>query len=167
MGAFTYPRSEPGSSGHQDLVEALNGITQQLKREVGGLADDAASKRRSEDEWSVKQTVAHLCDNAHSLHERLFMIINLEQPLLPSWDQFEEFEKRKPDNALLSDLVNEFSVQRSKTVFMLADLVHWNWARTGRHEERGRLSIRQLVDIALEHEAVHVEQIRSAVAAVA
>lgn len=167
MGAFTYPRSEPGSSGHQDLVEALNGITQQLKRKVDGLTDEAASKHRTEDDWSVKQIAAHLCDNARSLHERLFMIINLEQPFLPSWDQVAELEKRKPDNALLSDLVNEFSVQRSKTVYMLADLVHWNWARTGRHEERGRLSIRQLVDIALEHETAHIEQIGAARAAVA
>ena len=167
MGAFTYPRSEPGSGGHEDLIEALNAITQQLKIEVDGIADAAATTRRSDDEWSLKQIAAHLCDNARSLHERLFMIINLEQPLLPSWDQFEEFEKRKPDDALLSDLVNEFSVQRSETVYMLADLVHWNWARTGRHEERGRLSIRQLIDLALEHEAAHIEQVRACRAAVA
>ncbi len=43
---------------------------------------------------------------------------------------------------------------------MLADLVHWNWARQGRHEELGRLSIRQLVDRTLRHDETHLEQIR-------
>ncbi len=161
MGAFTYPRSEPGSDGHQDLVEALNGITQTLKRETAGLAEDIASHRPAEGEWSIKDTVAHLCDNAHALHERLFVMINQEEPFLPSWDQDEKFRERKPENALFNDLVNEFSVQRAETVNMLADLVHWNWARQGRHEERGRLSIRQLVEIALEHEPAHIEQIRA------
>ena len=43
-------------------------------------------------------------------------------------------------------LLAEFSIKRAETVEMLADLVHWNWARAGRHEELGRISIRQLVD---------------------
>ena len=160
MGAFTYPRSEPGSSGHLDLVEALNGITQTLKQETAGLSEDVASYRPAGGEWSIKDTVAHLCDNAHSLHERLFVMINQEEPFLPSWDQDEKFRERKPENALFNDLINEFSVQRAETVNMLAGLVHWNWARQGRHEERGRLSIRQLVEITLKHEPSHIEQIR-------
>ena len=32
MGAFTYPRSEPGSGGHQDLVERLNTMIPTLRR---------------------------------------------------------------------------------------------------------------------------------------
>ena len=60
MGAFTYPRSEPGSGGHQDLVEALNGITQTLKQETAGLSEEIVSYRPAEGEWSVKDTVAHL-----------------------------------------------------------------------------------------------------------
>ncbi len=44
---------------------------------------------------------------------------------------------------------------------MLGDLVHWNWARTGRHEELGRISIRQLVDRAIAHDETHLEQIRA------
>ena len=31
MAAFTYPRSEPGSGGHMDLVERLNSHTEALR----------------------------------------------------------------------------------------------------------------------------------------
>ena len=87
-------------------------------------------------------------------------MIKQEEPLLPAWDQLEEWKKRDPQSVPLVQLLDEFTAQRVETVDMLADLVHWNWARQGRHEERGRLSIRQLVDFAIEHDDAHLEQVR-------
>ena len=87
-------------------------------------------------------------------------MIKQEEPLLPAWDQIAEWKKRDPQSVPLAQLLDEFTAQRAETVDMLADLVHWNWARQGRHEERGRLSIRQLVDFAIEHDEAHLEQVR-------
>ncbi|MCH7811907.1 MAG: DinB family protein [Chloroflexi bacterium] len=159
MGAFTYPRSEPGSGGHQDLVERLNSITPRLRDLIDGLPDDALLHRPAEGEWSIKEICGHLRDDGQFLHERLHKMINLEEPFLESWDQEEVLRERNPQEALIQDTLHEFSQQRAETVEMLADLVHWNWARTGNHAERGRLSIRQLVEIALEHEEGHLAQL--------
>ena len=161
MGAFTYPRSEPGSAGHQDLVERLNAISPALRRELDGMAETALAYRPADGEWSIQEVLGHLCDNARFLHQRLFVMINQEEPRLASWDQDEQFRLRDPQRTPVSELLAEFAGQRGETVTMLADLVHWNWARQGRHEERGRLSIRQLVDIAIEHEEGHLEHIRT------
>jgi hypothetical protein len=160
VGAFTYPRSEPGSGGHGDLVERLHTYVSDLERELAGLSDDAVS-RRSGDEWSIKEVVGHLCDYARHLHVRLFRMINQEEPRLPAWDQTEEWQQRDPQSLSLAGLLSEFSAQRYETTEMMAELVHWNWARCGRHEEHGRLSIRQLVDRAIAHDEAHLEQIRS------
>ena len=73
----------------------------------------------------------------------------------------EEWKKRDPQSVPLTTLLDELVTQRAETVDMLADLVHWNWARTGQHEERGRLSIRQLVDFAIEHDEAHLDQVRT------
>ncbi len=161
MGAFTYPRSEPGSSGHMDLVEALNAMPPALRRELDGLSEAALTYRTAKDEWSIKEVCGHLCDHARHLHQRLFRMIKQEEPRLPAWDQMEEWQKRDPQSVPLADLLDEFTTQRAETVEMLADLVHWNWARTGHHEERGRLSIRQLVDFAIEHDEAHLDQVRA------
>ena len=161
MGAFTYPRSEPGSAGHQDLVERLNTNAPALRREVAALSDADAVHRPADGEWSIKEICGHLCDHARFLHERLFRMIKQEEPRLPAWDQMEEWKKRDPQSVPLADLLNELTAQRAETVEMLADLVHWNWARTGQHEERGRLSIRQLVDFAIEHDEAHLDQVRA------
>jgi hypothetical protein len=89
-------------------------------------------------------------------------MIKLEDPLLAAWDQ--ETETRTPQDAQLSALLDEYMRQRTGIVEMLTDLVHWNWARCGRHEERGRISIRQLVDLALAHDDTHLAQLRGLVA---
>ena len=161
MGAFTYPRSEPGSGGHQDLVERLNAMIPTLRREAAALPESVLTYRPAEGEWSIKEVCGHLCDDAQFRHKRFFVMINLEEPRLPSWDQNEQQSLRQPQTVPIDDLLAEFSAQRAETVEMLADLVHWNWARTGRHEEFGRISIRQLVDRAIAHDDAHLEQIRT------
>lgn len=160
MGAFTYPRSEPGSGGHQDLVERLNAVTPALRREVTGLPDAVLTHRPGEGEWSMKEICGHLRDDARFVHKRLHAVAKLEQPYLEPWDQDVEMRKHNPQAAPIEDLLAEFSAQRADTVELLADLVHWNWARQGRHAVRGRISIRQLVDVAIEHEEDHLDQLR-------
>ena len=160
MGAFTYPRSEPGSSGHQDLVEKLNAQIAVLRSEVADLSD-ATLSLRSSDGWSIKEVVGHLRDHGEFLHRRLYMMIKLEEPRLEAYNEEALVRDRNPQAAPIEQLLAEFSAQRREIVEMLSDLVHWNWARTGRHEELGRISIRQLVDRAVAHDAMHLAQIRS------
>jgi hypothetical protein len=160
MGAFTYPRSEPGSAGHQDLVERLGAVPFALRREIEGLPEAALTYRPAEGEWSIKEVIGHLCEDAYFLHDRLYRMIKLEDPLLPAWDQEETLRERDPQSKVTGELLDELAAKRAETVDMLADLVHWNWARTGRHEEWGRLSIRQLVDRAIAHDEDHIEQVR-------
>ena len=161
MGAFTYPRTEPGSGGHQDLVEKLNAFRTQLRHETEGLSTAAASHKPGEGEWSIRDVAGHLCDHAAHLHRRLYRIIKQEEPRLPAWDQHEAAGARQEQDQPVDALVEEFVAQRGETVEMLGDLVHWNWARTGRHEQLGRISIRQLVDRAIAHDETHLAQVRS------
>ncbi len=161
MGVFTYPRSEPGSGGHQDLVERLNAMVPALRKELAGLPEDVLTYRPKEGEWSIKEVCGHLRDHAQIRHRQLFAMIKLEEPRLEAWDQEALIRERNPQAAPIEELLAEFSAQRGETVEMLADLVHWNWARQGRHAELGRVSVRQLVDRALRHDEAHLEQIRA------
>ncbi len=146
-------------------MERLHTFASELRREVESLPESEHSHRPGEDQWSIKEVCGHLCDHARFLHERLFRMIKQEEPRLPAWDQLEEWKKRDPQSVPLGELLDEFTAQRTETVDMLAELVHWNWARQGRHEERGRLSIRQLVDFAIEHDEAHLQQIKQLEAA--
>lgn len=159
MGAFTYPRSEPGSGGHMDLVERLNAFPNVLRQELAGASAATAASPPGDGSWSIRDILGHLCDHARFLHQRLSMIINLEEPRLAGYDEEALAQARKAQPASIEDLLAEFSAQRAATVDMLAELVHWNWARAGRHEQLGRISVRQLVDRALAHDENHLHQI--------
>ncbi len=160
MGAFTYPRSEPGSGGHQDLVERLNTMPARLRLELDGVPEEVLTRRPAKSGWSIKEICGHFRDHAQLRHRQLFAIINLEEPRLTAWDQDALVRDRDPQSTRIDELLAEFSAQRAETVELLADLVHWNWARQGRHEEYGRISVRQLVDRTLKHDETHLEQIR-------
>jgi hypothetical protein len=159
LGAFTYPRSEPGSAGHQDLVERLNGQIGVLREAAGVVAD--AGARPDAASWSAKEIVGHLCDVSTILHERLRRMILLEEPRLAGYDAAAMAQARDANAASMDALLGEFAAKRSATVDMLSELVHWNWARPGRHERLGRISIRQQVEKWLEHEDEHVTQLRA------
>jgi hypothetical protein len=159
MGAFTYPRSEPGSGGHLDLVERLNAFPNALRQELAGVSQTGTA-RAGDGSWSINDVLGHLCDHARFFHERIWRIINLEEPRLAGYDEQALAQERNAQSASISDLVAEFSAHRAATVELLSELVHWNWARAGRHEQLGRISIRQLVDRAIAHDANHLAQIR-------
>ena len=74
------------------------------------------------------------------------MMIRLEEPQLSSYDQEAVARERNANSSSFDSLLEEFASQRAGTVEMLVDLVHWNWARTGRHPAYGKISIRQQVD---------------------
>lgn len=166
MGAFTYPRSEPGSAGHQDLVEKLNAQIGVLKGAVANLPDGTLSHAGPEG-WSIKDVVGHMCDASHVAHKRLAVMITLEEPRLHDYDRNELAKARNAGSARIEDLLTEYAAQRRETVDMLSELVHWNWARPGRHPKLGRISIRQQVEIWLEHEDEHLAQIRALAGSVA
>src|ERR1700693_5485889 len=87
MGAVNYPRAEPGSGGHQDLVDRLTAYSAVLRSELAGLPEAALARRPTENEWSIKDVVGHLCDHAQFLHRRLYTMIKLEEPRLAAYDQ--------------------------------------------------------------------------------
>lgn len=148
-----------------DLVEALSANDHTLRNELAGLPDAALTRRPNEVGWSIKETLGHLCDVSYVLHRRLAKMIKLEEPDLDPYDAETLAAARNAQGRKIEDLLAEYSAQRAETVEMLANLVHWNWARTGRHPQLGRMSIRQQVELWLEHEAEHLQSIREAKAA--
>jgi hypothetical protein len=88
------------------------------------------------------------------------MMTNLEEPQLVPYDQEALARERNANSTSREALLDEFAAQRADTVDMLVDLVHWNWSRTGRHPNYGRISIRQQVDRWIAHEEQHLAQIR-------
>jgi hypothetical protein len=156
---FTYPRNEPGTTGHLDLVEPLRAMPDSVAEAIAGLLP-AQLKWRDGDGWCIQQIVGHLRDAAQVYHQRLYMMSTQTDPILRPYDPDAFAAEHKYLERDVQELLREMRHFRQDTVELLTSLVNWNWARTGQHLEDGRVSIRQLVDHMIEHEADHIEGIR-------
>ncbi|MBF6600248.1 MAG: DinB family protein [Dehalococcoidia bacterium] len=158
---FTYPRNEPGTTGHLDLVEPLRELPDRLRAELRGVSEDVASHRPAPDAWCIREIVGHLADAAAEYHKRLYMMSTQTDPVLPAYDQDAYARDHGYMKRPLREMLDELAAHRAKTVFLLTTLVNWNWARTGQHVERGRTSIRQMVEHMVQHEGEHLADIRA------
>jgi len=156
---FTFPRNEPGTQGHLDLVEPLRALPRLLEGELEGVSDALAAQRPAADRWCIKELVGHLRDAAEVYHKRLYMMATQTDPVLEPYDQDAFAREHGYVERPVGEMLEELRAWRAQTVQLLTTLVNWNWARTGQHLEAGRMSIRQMVEHMVEHEADHIEEI--------
>jgi hypothetical protein len=158
---FTYPRNEPGTVGHFDLVEALRAFSANLSAAVGGITEAEAAFRSAPDGWCAREIVGHLRDAAEVYHKRVYMMSTQTDPILEPYDQEAWATEHEYMTRDIDAMVRELAAWRTDTVDLLTTLVNWNWARTGQHLERGRTSIRQIVEHMVQHETDHLHDIRT------
>ena len=144
-----------------EIIEALRLLPERVSEEVKGLSEEELRFCPGEGQWSLKEVIGHLRDFAEIDHDRLCRMIKLERPILPGFDQEVLIRERNYQEADLQAVLDELASFRHETVQVLTELVDANWARTGQHLERGTFSIRQHVEHLVDHEVVHLEQIRA------
>ena len=157
---FTFPRNEPGTQGHLDLVEPLRSLPSMLEDELKGIGEAQAAYRPSPDQWCIRELVGHLRDAAEVYHKRLYMMATQTDPVLEPYDQEAFARDHGYMERPIDEMLAELRIHRAETVQLLTTLVNWNWARTGQHLEAGRMSIRKIVEHMVEHEADHLDEIR-------
>ena len=156
---FTYPRNEPGTMGHLDLVEPLRALPRNLAELLKDMPERDATWRSPEGGWCIKEIIGHLRDAAEVYHKRLYMMSTQTDPLLAPYDPDAYATEHRYIERPIHEMLAELSAFRSDTVELLTSLVNWNWARTGQHLEDGRKSIRQMVEHMVVHEREHLKDI--------
>ncbi len=157
---FTYPRNEPGTQGHLDLIEPLRSMPRDAADAVKGISREAACFRERDGLWCIQELIGHLRDAVEVYHKRIYMMSTQTDPILEPYDQDAFARDHGYLERDIDQMVQEMRETRADTVALLTSLVNWNWARTGQHLESGRMSIRQIVEHMVEHETDHVAEIR-------
>ncbi len=154
---YVFPRQEPGAAGHLPLVESLRDTPERLRALLAGVPEEGMRRHPGEGGWSMIEVAGHLRNSAEVQHQRLHMMSTQHDPVLPAHgnegvpDQFADAD--------VAEVLADIARFRADTVSLLTTLVNWNWARSGRHPTRGRLSIRQYVEWIAEHDAEHLAEL--------
>ncbi len=144
-----------------ETIHWLEKTPKTVKDLIAGLSEDDLSREVMEGEWSIREILTHLRDAQGVLDFRVNLLINEEDPIIESKAVFEwaKSESESPDT--LIDIFETYHALRLKTLNALQEIALKDWWREGRHEEFGKVSIKQQASYFATHELTHLPQIES------
>jgi hypothetical protein len=145
----------------QEIVDALRALPNQIEELVQGLSEDALRWRPSPREWSIKEICCHLRDSFEIDGERIRRMLSEEDPFLPGYDQEVLARERDYQSESMPLVLTALRAFSGGLAYLLENLDEGEWQRSGRHEERGPISIAQYAQLVADHAGVHLEQIKA------
>jgi hypothetical protein len=109
--------------------------------------------------WSIRQIIAHLADTEIVLAHRFRQVIAEDNPTLiatnqEAWANNLDYARRKPKQSL-----ETMRRTRAENHDLLKALPESTYQRAGNHTERGRTTLRQLLEDYSGHTESHARQI--------
>jgi hypothetical protein len=147
--------------GRQQMIDALRALPSQIEELVHGLSEDVLRWRPSPHEWSIKEVCCHLRDSSEIDGERIRLMLSEHDPFLPSYDQEALARERDYQNESMPLVLTAVRAFLGGLAYLLENLSEEDWQRTGRHEERGPMSIAQYAELLTDHARQHLEQIKA------
>jgi FMN phosphatase YigB (HAD superfamily) len=129
--------------------------------------EDCWKSRPAATSWAPVEVVCHLRDVEEEVNfPRLEKIIFAEQPFLPAPDSDQWAEQRHYLEQNPYDAMQELIRARKRTIDLLSSRPSHDWKRQARHAIFGPTQLGEIVRIFLEHDLVHIRQIRDALTTV-
>jgi hypothetical protein len=157
-----YSRRVAGYLEGKDPVEVLSFTPRELQKLIKGASKQSLDSTPGPDKWSATMIVAHLADTEIVYAYRLRLMLGASGVSIPGIDQdawAATFNYGTEDPAAS---VEDFRVNRERTLRMLKKLSPQQWDCYGMHTERGKETVRRVVELLAGHDINHLRQIRAA-----
>lgn len=138
---------------YRELIDFLAQTPTQLKESAAAASDPPAG------EWNAAQVIGHLAACEFYFVERLNRLLREDSPHLRAFGA-KAFERQESmmDAGVESNL-QAFNELRGESVSMLMSLALNLWDRAGTYESEGKMSIEDVVELMIDHDAEHLAQI--------
>ena len=122
-----------------------------------GLSDSELNAFPVAGTWSLRQLCAHLLDSDLIAVHRMKRMIAEDLPLLISYDE-SAFVSRLPYQELsISTIADLFRLNRLHMGEILERQDEAAWERQGVHNQRGKVSLREMVELYVHHVEHHLK----------
>ena len=148
-----------------ELGRLLEETVPTLRELTAGLEPAGWLHRPAEGEWSVTEVICHLRDVDREVHlARLQSLIREEQPFMPgvapdTWAIERDYQAQDGPAAL-----EALEAARGELLALLPAADSVIWERRGRHTFFGPTSFLEVVCLILEHDILHLQQVRDVLA---
>lgn len=142
-----------------EQIQEYESTPDQIATAIEGLSEEQLQQRPAADEWSIREVLVHLGDSEIFVYERIHRILADDNPVLQAFDE-EAWAKNLNYRAQNPHLaLNLFRALRQSNAALLRTLPAQAWERTGRHTERGDMSLYDVFTTYLRHGNIHLGQI--------
>lgn len=143
------------------LINRIADIPNRILRTTDGWSEDDLHTRPAPGEWSTAEVLAHLRSADDILTPRIYMMLVRDNPTLLAFEERKWAVVMGYAEADFHASLQTYIAKRAELVNVLRRLTPEEWQRTGIHEHNGSLTIEELVNDMLIHEAEHCRQIEA------
>jgi hypothetical protein len=124
---------------------------------TSGLSPQHEQARPGPGAWSIAELVAHLVDSDAVAVDRMKRIIAEENPILQAYDENLWITRLGAQEMPVEEGVNLFAANRHWIGHILRRCAPEDFARTGQHTERGRVTLAEQVVLYCNHLDHHLK----------
>jgi FMN phosphatase YigB (HAD superfamily) len=156
-------QDRPEAVNHsKTLVARLRGYLAALISMTTDLDEKTWTRRPTKGEWAPIEIVCHLRDVEQEVTlPRVETILTETDPHLSPFDTDRWAEERDYIHQSSSEALADFIHIRKQTISLLTTLNMEDWSRSARHSLFGPTTLSEVVNIATEHDLLHLAQMRS------
>jgi uncharacterized damage-inducible protein DinB len=151
----------PHKQQTSDLVDRLSAIPARIAQATAGWSQAQLRAAPAGDGWSAAAILAHMRASDDILAYRAYMILVRDGAPLASFDERRWAEVAGYTQADFHTSLEAFRLRRAELAAMLRRAGADDWQRRGAHEERGPITLLDIISHVVEHEEEHCGQIEA------
>lgn len=156
-----YAQRIRGYLAGRNPVESMQHAPADLAQLLKNLPESVAGKAPEPGKWSIAEIIAHLADTELAAGFRYRSIAGGEDGVpITGYDQNRWAVAGNYRAAKVEDSLKSFLALREMNLRYLNGLPESAWKKYGVHSERGRETLRDLVELVAGHDLNHIAQIR-------
>jgi len=140
-----------------DLLDTYTNDADSLSKSIAGLSRDDLLAFPVPGTWSIQQIVLHLVDSDLILADRMKRVIAEDNPPLIGFSETKYAARLHYDDQDATIAADIFAKNRRLMSSLLRRLPESDFRRTGIHNERGKLTLTDLVKNAADHLVHHLK----------
>ncbi len=152
----------PGMATLDEQLARMERTVNDFAAVVKNVPDTQLTKRPDPKNWSAKEVVCHVRDTEESFMTRFLSILAMDEPkFLPvepdRWAVERQYQRNDVQEALAA-----FKTRREETLRFFRGLKPDQWERSGVHATRGRMTLKDFVELMAWHDDNHLDQLKRA-----
>lgn len=163
--AAAYRKKLDGFLGTQDPITVLAQSPDRFARFVADNLPKVMRTRPYPGKWTPNEIIGHLTDSEWVFGFRVRLILCEEKPTILGMDQDLWVAGQRLNDREPKDLLEMFRGLRSYNLAIWKQMTPADFARVGKHNERGEESLAQMLRMHAGHDLSHIDQITRYLAA--